>query len=220
MSRRSFALDAEIEDYVESVSPAEPTILTRLREETGQMPNCQMQIGASQGQFMAFLAKLIGAKRYLEIGVFTGYSSLVMAQALPPDGEVVALDVSEEYTATARRYWQEAGMANKIGLRIAPALETLDDLIREGQAGKFDMAFIDADKENIPAYFDRCLELVRQNGLILVDNVLRDGRVLKDAGDDNDTRIVQDFNRNVVNDLRVEALLMPLADGITLARKR
>lgn len=220
MSSRSFALDPKIEAYVESVSAPEPEILAKLRAETAAMPNAQMQIGWSQGELMALLAGLVGAKRYLEIGVFTGYSSLVIAQALPEDGQVVACDVSEEYTSTARRYWQEAGVAHKIQLRIAPALETLDSLLQDGQAESFDMAFIDADKENIPHYFGRCLQLVRKNGIILVDNVLRDGRVLDPETDDPDTKIVQKFNEDVVKDPHFESILLPIADGLTIARKR
>lgn len=220
MSSRSFALDPKIDAYVESVSPSEPEILAKLREETAAMPNAQMQIGWAQGQLMTLLAGLIDAKRYLEIGVFTGYSSLLMARALPEGGQIVACDVSEQYTSVARRYWEEAGVASKVDLRIGPALETLDALLQDGQAESFDMAFIDADKENIPQYFGRCLQLVRKNGLILVDNVLRDGRVLDTSTDDPDTKTIQQFNADVVKDPHFESILLPIADGLTVARKR
>ncbi|MEA2552661.1 MAG: hypothetical protein QOJ65_837, partial [Fimbriimonadaceae bacterium] len=162
----------------------------------------------------------IDAKRYLEIGVFTGYSSLAMALAMPADGRIVACDVSEEYAAMAKRYWAEAGVQDRIDLRIAPALETLDAMIGSGQRGSFDIAFIDADKTNIPSYLDRCLELIRQNGLIMIDNTLRDGRVLKPEGEDEDTVLMHDFNKAVGRDSRVEVLLLPLFDGLTLIRKR
>src|SRR2546423_9569056 len=160
MSARSFAVDPKVEEYVDSVNPVESELLGRLRAETAKNPQAQMQIGAGQGQFMAMLAKLIGAKKYLELGVFTGYSSLVMATAMPDDGRIVALDVSEEFTSVARKYWKEAGVDHKIDLPLAPAVESLDALLADGQAGTLDMAFIDADKVNLFAHLETCLPLV------------------------------------------------------------
>ncbi len=184
------------------------------------MPRAQMQIGAAQGQFMAMLAKLIGAKRYLEIGVFTGYSSTVVAMALPADGQVVACDVSEEFTSVARRYWKEAGLDSKIDLRLAPAQDTLDELISSGQSGSFDMAFIDADKINVVAYLERCMKLVRKNGLILIDNVLWSGRVADPAASDEDTMVLKAFNPTLRERSDIDVLMLPIADGITVIRKR
>lgn len=220
MSSRSFAVDPKIEDYVDAVNAPEPELLGRLRKETSEMPRAQMQIGAAQGQFMAMLAKLIGAKRYLEIGVFTGYSSTVVAMALPADGQVVACDVSEEFTSVARRYWKEAGLDSKIDLRLAPAQDTLDELISSGQSGSFDMAFIDADKINVVAYLERCMKLVRKNGLILIDNVLWSGRVADPAASDEDTMVLKAFNPTLRERSDIDVLMLPIADGITVIRKR
>jgi len=197
----------------------EHPLLRDLREETSRLPQARMQIGPEQGQFMALLAHLIGARRYLEVGVFTGYSSLAMALALPPDGRIVACDVSEEYTAVARRYWKAAGVAGKIDLRIAPALETLRQL-REQHVAPFDMAFIDADKANVKAYYEACLELIRPNGLVLVDNVLWDGAVADPADDDADTVALRDVTQRAARDERVETVLVAICDGLLIARKR
>ena len=169
---------------------------------------------------MALLVQLLGAKRTLEVGVFTGYSSLAVALALPDDGQIVACDVSEEYTAIARRYWQAAGVTDKIDLKLAPALETLDRLLAEGQAGSFDFAFIDADKENYWNYYERCLELLRPGGLITVDNVLWSGRVAEATTYETSTKAIQAFNAKLHNDERVSLSLVPIADGLTLALKR
>jgi predicted O-methyltransferase YrrM len=219
MSSRSFAVDPKIEEYVDSVNPPESRSLAELRRVTHDMPNGEMQIGDNQGQFMTMLAKLIGAKRYLEIGVFTGYSSLAMAAALPPDGQVVGLDISEEFTTTARKHWKEVGLDNNIELRIGPAVESLEALVAEGQAGKFDLAFIDADKENNPIYLAKCLELVRTNGLILIDNVLRAGKVIQpDARDSIKWQL--EFNASLKDRSDIEVLMLPLFDGITLIRKK
>jgi predicted O-methyltransferase YrrM len=219
MSSRSFAVDPKIDNYVDSLNAVDSALLQRLRALTQAMPQASMQIGTTQGQFMAMLAKLIGAKRYLEIGVFTGYSSLVMAQALPDDGKVVGCDVSEEFTNIARQYWKEAGVDSKIDLHLGQASETLDRFISEGQLDTFDMAFIDADKQSIPAYLDKCLKLVRPNGLILVDNVLRAGKVLDDAPD-AETEAVVDFNASLASRNDIEAIMLPLFDGLTLIRKK
>ncbi len=179
-----------------------------------------MQIAPEQGQFMALLIELLGATKTLEIGVFTGYSSLRVALALPPNGKIVACDVSEEYTAIARRYWQTAGVADKIDLRLAPALETLDQLLASGQAETFDFAFIDADKQNYEGYYERSLQLVRRGGLIAIDNVLWSGQVANPQDQDNSTLAIRAFNDKLHHDERVSLSLVPIADGLTLAFKR
>jgi predicted O-methyltransferase YrrM len=219
MSSRSFAVDLKIEDYVDSINPFDSALLQRLRDQTQLMPMAQMQIGASQGQFMAMLAKLIGAKRYLEIGVFTGYSSLVMAQALPDDGQVVGCDLSEEYTNVARQYWKEAGLENKIELHIGPAAQTLDMFVSNGQSSTFDIAFIDADKQSNPVYLARCLKLVRSGGLILIDNVLRNGKVL-DEEPEVDIKTQIEFNASLRDRNDIEVVTLPIFDGLTFIRKK
>ena len=219
MANRTIGLDDQLYRYLQSVSLQEPAILTQLRQETAQQPMSQMQIAPEQGQFMALLVQLMGAKKTLEVGVFTGYSALVVALALPPDGKVVACDVSEEYTAIARRYWQQAGVANKIDLHLAPALETLDQLLAAGQAGTFDFAFIDADKSNYDGYYERSLQLVRSGGLVAIDNVLWSGRVADLQVQDNRTNSIRAFNQKVHEDARVSLSLVPIGDGLTLARK-
>ena len=219
MSKQTLDLEQNLYDYLLSVSLREPTILTQLRQETAQMPRSIMQISPEQGQFMALLVKLIGAKKTLEVGVFTGYSSLVVALALPADGKIVACDVSEEYTSVARRYWQEAGVADKIDLHIAPALETLDKLLTAGEAVTFDFAFIDADKGNYENYYERCLELIRPGGLIAIDNVLWSGKVADTEIQDNQTNKIRDLNRKLHEDSRITLSLVPIADGLTLAMK-
>lgn len=220
MSKNSLGLDSKLYDYLLAVSLREPDILQRLREETASHPAGRMQIGAEQGQFMALLIQLLGAKKTLEVGVFTGYSSLCVALALPPDGKIIACDVSEEYTSVARRYWQEAGVADKIDLRIAPALQTLDSLLAEGQAGTFDFAFIDADKGNYPAYYDRSLQLLRPGGLIVVDNVLWGGKVADPEVQDNNTKAIRAFNEKLHQDERITLSVVPISDGLSLAFKR
>lgn len=220
MSRRTLAMTDELYDYVLVASLREPAPLRRLREETARLPRAQMQLAPEQGQLLAFIARTIGARRTLEIGVFTGYSALWVALALPPDGRIVACDVSEEWTAVARRYWAAAGVAEKIDLRIAPALETLDHLIAGGEAGSFDFALIDADKETYPAYYERCLRLLRPGGVIAIDNVLRDGRVADPADRRADTTAMRAFNARLHEDARVDLTLLPIGDGLTLARKR
>jgi caffeoyl-CoA O-methyltransferase len=223
MTRHPIEIDERLHDYILASSLREPAVLRRLREETAGRPGAGMQIGPEQGQFMALLVELMGARRTLEIGTFTGYSALVVALALPPEGRVVACDVSEEYTAVARRYWAEAGVADKIELHLAPALETLDRLLAPGpaggQAGSFDFAFIDADKANYGAYYERALALLRPGGLAAIDNVLWGGKVVEDAPDP-DTRAIQALNATLKDDSRVTISLLPLGDGLTLARKR
>jgi predicted O-methyltransferase YrrM len=209
-----------IYEYLISNSRREPEILRRLREETAVLPRASMQISPEHGQFMALIVQLMGARRALEVGVFTGYSSLAVALALPSDGQIVACDVSEEYTSVARRYWKEAGVAHKIDLRLAPALETLRGLIAHGERGRFDFAFIDADKTNYEGYYECALDLIRPGGLIMVDNVLWSGRVADPKENDADTVALRAFNTQLHADSRVSLSMLPLSDGVTLAVKR
>lgn len=220
MSKKSLGLSNQLYEYLLSISLREPEVLVKLRQETAQHPMNQMQISPEQGQFMALLVQLMGAKKTLEVGVFTGYSSLAIALALPPEGKIVACDVSEEYTAIARRYWQSAGVAEKIDLRLAPALETLDRLLAEENAETFDFAFIDADKKNYAGYYEKALQLIRPGGLIAVDNVLWSGQVADDSIQDDSTQAIRQFNEKLYRDERVTLSLVPIADGLTLALKR
>ncbi|MEG4027306.1 MULTISPECIES: class I SAM-dependent methyltransferase [unclassified Microcoleus] len=220
MANSTLGLEHQLYDYLLSISLREPDILASLREETAKHPMGMMQIAPEQGQFMELMVQLMGATKTLEIGVFTGYSALCVALALPPNGQIIACDVSEEYTAIARRYWEAAGVANKISLQLGPAINTLDKLIAEGQAGTFDFAFIDADKENYEAYFERSLQLVRNGGLIVIDNVLWSGRVADPQVQDESTTAIRTFNEKLRNDPRVTLSVVPIADGLTLALKR
>ena len=220
MSSRTIVLNDALYEYLLSVSLREPDVLCRLREETAKMPQHNMQISPEQGQFMALLVELTGARKCLEVGTFTGYSTLSLALALPEDGQIVACDISEEFTSRAKPYWQEAGVAGKIDLRLGPALETLDALIADGESGAFDFAFIDADKVNYQGYFQRALDLIRRGGLILVDNVLWSGAVVDPARDDEDTEAIRAFNAALTNDPRISLSMLPIGDGLTLARKR
>ena len=220
MNLGRLGLSEALYDYILSVSLREPDVLRRLREETARMPLAIMQIAPEQGQFMALIVELMGAKRTLEVGVFTGYSSLAVALALPDDGHITACDVSEEWTAIARRYWADAGVAHKIDLRLAPAIETLDALLADGQAGSYDFAFIDAEKTEYADYYERVLQLLRQGGLVAVDNVLWNGAVADPANDGDDTNAIRAFNEKLLGDDRISLSLLPLADGLTLARKR
>lgn len=220
MANSTIGLENQLYDYLLSISLREPDILASLREETAKHPMAQMQIAPEQGQFMELMVQLMGATKTLEIGVFTGYSSLCVALALPPNGQIIACDVSEEYTTIARRYWEAAGVANKISLQLGPAINTLDKLIAEGQAGTFDFAFIDADQENYEAYFERSLQLVRNGGLIVIDNVLWSGRVADPQVQDESTLAIRSFNDKLRNDPRVTLSVVPIADGLTLALKR
>lgn len=219
MSRLNTEVTPELGEYIRSVSLRELPILARLREETAPNPESGMQVSPEQGQFLAFLARLTGARNTLEVGVFTGYSSLSVALALPDDGRVVACDVSEEWTSVARRYWREAGVERKIELHLGPAVETLRRLISEGRRNTFDFAFIDADKANYQAYFDSAVELVRPGGLIVVDNVLWHGQVIDPAVRDEDTIAIRNFNQQLHRDDRVQIALVPIGDGLTLAQK-
>ncbi|MFB2768810.1 class I SAM-dependent methyltransferase [Pelatocladus sp. BLCC-F211] len=216
---KTLGLDKSLYDYLLSVSLREPEVLTQLRQETAQQPMAIMQIAPDQGQFLALLVKLMGAKKTLDIGVFTGYSSLVVALALPADGKVVACDVDEEYTAIARRYWQKAGVADKISLHIAPALETLEKLIAAKETETFDFAFIDADKSNYDNYYELALQLVRRGGLIAIDNVLWSGRVADPQQQDNRTNKIRAFNQKLHQDQRITLSMVAIADGLTLAMK-
>lgn len=220
MSAQTIGLDQPLYDYLLSNSVREPEILWKLRQETANHPRALMQISPEQGQFMGLLVQLLGAKKTIEIGVFTGYSSLSVALALPADGKIIACDVSEEFTAIARRYWQEAGVADKIDLRLAPGLVTLDRLLAEGQAGTFDFAFIDADKENYDGYYEQALKLIRPGGLIAIDNVLWSGRVADSQIQDESTQAIRALNQKLYNDERVTLSLVPIGDGLTLALKR
>jgi predicted O-methyltransferase YrrM len=219
MSNRSIVLTDSLYEYLLSVSLRERPLLQQLREETAALPSHSMQISPEQGQFMALLLHLMGAKQCLEVGVYTGYSSLVTALALPDDGRLVACDVNEEWTTIARRYWAAAGVAHKIDLRLAPAVQTLDALLAAGSAGKFDAAFIDADKESYHAYYERILRLLRVGGLIVVDNTLWSGKVADGQVSDTDTVSLRHFNERLHHDERVELTLLPVGDGLTLARK-
>ncbi len=217
---RQLQLDERLHDYLIGHSVREPAVLRELREETAKLPMAGMQIGADQGQFMALLVRLIGAKRCVEVGVFTGYSSLAVALALPPEGKIIACDVSEEWTAIARRYWKKAGVESRIDLRLAPALETLDALLAKGETERFDFAFIDADKGNYLAYYERCLQLVRKGGLITVDNTLWSGDVANPDNTKSDTVALRKFNDALHHDERIDLALLPVGDGLTLALKR
>ena len=219
MSRKTLSLDGALYEYFLTVSLREPDPLRRLREETARLPQAGMQISPEQGQLLALLVGLMGATRTLEVGVFTGYSALCVALALPPEGRVVACDVSAEWTTVARRYWDEAGVGHKIDLRLAPALDTLDRLLEGSQAGSFDFAFVDADKGNYAGYYERTLELVRPGGLIALDNMLRGGRVADPAARDEDTVAIRALNERLHRDERIALSLVPIGDGLTLARK-
>ena len=220
MSVRTLGLDPKLYDYLLAVSVREPPVLSALREETAQLPNAGMQISREQGQFMRLLIELLGAQRALEVGVFTGYSSLCVAQALPEDGELVACDVSAEYTAIARRYWQQAGVEGRIRLELGPALDTLDRLISAGAEGSFDFAFIDADKPNYLGYYERALTLLRRGGLIAIDNVLWGGSVADPQDQQPSTLAIRALNARLADDPRVSTSLVPIGDGLFLARKR
>ena len=219
MSTATIILDEKLREYLLNVSVKESEILRELREETAQMEYSAMQISPEQGAFMSFLVELIQAKRTLEIGVFTGYSALVVAMALPEDGIVTACDVSEEWANVGMKYWKKAQVEDKINLRIAPALKTLDQLLSEGKQGTYDFAFIDADKIEYQGYFDKSLELLRIGGLIAIDNVLWGGSVIDDSIQDSSTKAIRKFNKKLYQDERVSISMVPIGDGLTLACK-
>ena len=217
-SLRTSIIDDHVAAYLTSTVTEHP-VLRELRAETAKLPNAGMQIGADQAQFMQLIAQIIGARNYVEIGVFTGYSSLAMALVLPPDGHVLACDISEEYTAVAQRYWSKAGVAAKISLQLAPALETLDAEIRT-RSGHYDIAFIDADKTSAEAYYERCLKLLRSGGVLLVDNTLWNGRVADPEESDPDTVALREITKKAMSDARVDAALTPIGDGLLIVRKK
>lgn len=219
MSNKTFTLSDALYDYVIRISLQEPEILKRLRQETRQVRLAGMQIAPEQGQFMALLVRLMGAKKCIEVGVYTGYSSLAVALALPADGKLIACDISEEWTSIARRYWQEAGVADKIKLKLAPAADTLARLLTAGEAGSFDFVFIDADKSGYAAYYEFALQLLRPGGLLAIDNVLWQGKVIELAAQDIDTAAIRAFNEKLAHDPRVHLSLVPIGDGLTLAQK-
>jgi predicted O-methyltransferase YrrM len=220
MTNRTLTLDDSLYQYLLDVSLRETPLLRRLRDETAQLANARWQIAPEQGQFMALLVQLTGARHIVEVGTFTGYSAICMASAMPADGRLICCDIPGDYNTTAERYWREAGLAERIEQRLAPALETLATLEAEGQGGRVDLIFIDADKANYPAYFEQALRLVRQGGLILFDNTLWSGRVLEQSPDSADTRAIQTLNRALHDDARIDLSLLPLGDGLTLCRKR
>ena len=219
MSSKSMGLPENVYQYLLANSIRENAVQRELREVTAKEPMARMQISPEQGQFMALLVQLMGAKRCVEVGVFTGYSALCVAQALPPDGTIVACDVSEQWTSVGRRFWDKAGVGKKIDLRLAPALQTLDSLLAEGHAGEFDFAFIDADKENYLAYYDRCLKLIRPKGLIAIDNTLWSGSVADSLDQSLDTVRIRELNAALLLDQRIALSMLPVGDGLTLVLK-
>ena len=220
MSSGSIGLSAELNAYLEQFGVREPEVLRHLRETTARMPEAQMQIAVEEGALLSLLVRLTGARRIVEVGTFTGYSSTAMALALPPGGSIVCCDVSKEYTDVALRAWAEAGVADRIELRLAPAVETLDGLLDAGAGGTFDLAFIDADKPNYAAYYERSLRLVRAGGLIAIDNVLWSGRVADPSDQEQSTLAIRALNAAIAADERVDLAMVPIADGLTLARVR
>ena len=219
MSSKTLFMPDKVHAYLVG-TVRETSVQRRLRAVTAGIPGAGMQIAPEQGAFMQLLVRLLAAKRYLEVGTFTGYSALCVALAMPRSGRLVCCDVSEEWTSVARKFWAKAGVSHKVSLRLAPALATLDALLRAGQAGRFDFAFIDADKENYLNYYERCLKLVRRGGLIAADNTLWGGSVAEPVIRDVDTRAIRAFNGRLKRDRRVQAALVPIGDGLTLAYKR
>lgn len=216
---RALGLDSKLYDYMLSVSPPEHPLLTRLRQETAAMPMGGMQISSDQGRFFQLLVRLMNARRCLEIGVFTGYSSLAVAMALPADGHITALDINDDWTRIARRYWQEAGVADRISLKLGPARDTLDALIAGGGAGSYDFAFVDADKTGYAGYHERVLQLLRPGGLVAYDNVLWSGRVIDPNDTSDDTMALRALNLALARDKRIVMSMLPVGDGVTLAVK-
>ena len=220
MANASIGLSEDLHAYLVRVGVREPEVLRRLRERTAELPQHGMQIAPEQGAFMSLLVKVIGARQCLEVGTFTGYSSTAVALALPPDGHLVCCDVSREWTDVAREAWTEAGVAERVELRLGPALETLDKLLADGGTGRFDFAFIDADKPNYDGYVERALRLVRSGGVIAIDNVLWSGRVADSSVDDQSTVAIRSLNDKLAADERVEVAMVPIGDGLTLLRVR
>ena len=220
MSTRSFYLPDSIEEYILRSTLRDNAVMRERRDETAKMPGAGMQTGADQVQFLQLLVRLTGARRCIEVGVFTGYSALGVALALPDDGRIVACDVSEEYTRVAKRYWERGGVAQKIDLYLAPATQTLDECIAAGESGRFDFAYIDADKTGYDAYYERCLTLLRPNGVIAIDNVLWSGRVADPGVTDEDTAALRALNAKIGRDERGDASLLSIGDGLMVVRKR
>jgi predicted O-methyltransferase YrrM len=220
MSARTLGVSDQVWRYLVDVTVREPPLLQKLRGETAKLSEAGMQISPEQGRFLAFLVELLGVRRYLEVGVFTGYSSLAVALALPADGQIVACDRSAEWTRVARRYWAEAGVGEKVELRLGAGVQTLSALLAEGTAGSFDFAFFDADKESSLVYYERGLELVRKGGVLAFDNALWDGRVADPSDQAASTASIRELNARVCSDPRVTATLVPIGDGLLLARKR
>jgi predicted O-methyltransferase YrrM len=220
MSRRTTPLTDELYDYYLEMSVRESDVHRRLREETGKLQKANMQISPEQGQFMTLLVAVMGARKAIEIGTFTGYSTLCIAQGLPDDGELIALDIDQEWPSFGKRYWAEADVAHKIDFRAGRAVDSLDALLEEGRDGDFDFIFIDADKENLDEYYERALKLVRTGGVIAVDNTLWDGKVADPSVYDSSTKAIRGFNASVIDDGRVQLSLVPIGDGVTLLRKK
>jgi len=220
MGKKTLELTDELYDYLLAVSLRDNPLQKKLREETDKLEWGMMQVSADQAQFMSMLLKLLNAKTVIEIGTFTGYSALVMAHALPDDGNIIACDVHEEWTSIGKNYWEQAGVAHKIDLRLGTALDTLKLLIDEGRSASFDAAFIDADKQNMLKYYEHCLQLLKPGGLIMIDNVLWGGSVIDPEKTDEDTKAIRATNRFVHQDERVDISMVPIGDGLTLARKR
>jgi O-methyltransferase len=218
MSNGSIGLDEALNAYLVQAGVREHPVLTELRKTTAAMPNASMQIAPEEGALLALLVRLLPARRILEVGTFTGYSSTAMALAQPSDGTITCSDVSEEWTDIARRAWTDAGVADRVALRLGPAVETLDALLAAGEAGRYDLAFIDADKPNYDNYYERGLQLVRPGGLIAIDNVLWSGRVADPADRDESTDAIRTLNAKIAADERVDVVMVPIADGLTLAR--
>ncbi len=220
MSRNSLRIDDALDAYLAVLLPEEPAVLARLREETSRLEVASMQIGQDQGRFMTLLLRCLGAQRTIEVGVFTGYSTLITALALPNTGHIVACDINRQWTEIALRYWREAGVADKIDLRIGPATDTLDAMLAGGDGESYDFAFIDADKPGYDGYYERSLELLRPGGVIAVDNALWGGSVANLAKNSEDTQAIRALNEKISRDPRVEAYLAPVGDGVHLAWKR
>lgn len=219
MTRRTLLLTDELYAYLHAVSASEPELMAQLRKRTALLPMAMMQISREQAQFMQLLLQLTGAKKVLELGTFTGYSTLAMALALPADGTVITCDTSEEWTSIAQEYWRNAGVADKIDLCLAPALETLDRLLADGAQGSFDFVFIDADKTNYPHYYERCIQLLRSGGLIAIDNVFMDGKVADQTATNKGVAAVRQLNETIKHDERITFSIIPIGDGVTLVRK-
>jgi len=219
LSTHTIDIDDRLYAYMLDISLREPDVLGRLRDETAKHPMAIMQISPEQGQFMQMLVRMLGAKNCIEVGVFTGYSSLAVALALPADGRIVACDISEDYTAVGEPFWKDAGVRDKIDLRIAPATDTLDAMIAAGETGGYDFAFIDADKPGYPEYFERCLALLRSGGVVAVDNIFMDGNAADPDTTSENAQAMRKFNAMLKDDARVELSLIPIGDGLTLARK-